>query len=287
MFVDIPAGACDCHVHVFGPVSQYPYDPARTYTPAPASLSDLVSWHRDLGITRVVIVQPSPYGTDNTCLLDALRQLGDSGRGVAVINDATPDDALWSMQRAGVRGVRVNLETAGVHDTALARRTLQRAAERVTPLGWHVQTYVNLETFAALTDVLAELPTMLVVDHFGRASAARGVSQPGFNVLLEAVASGRVYVKLSAPYRISSEPDYVDAREVARALIDANPERVLWGSDWPHPGSAAGKPLPVDVITPFRQEDNRRALERCLEWAETPDRIRKIMVDNPARLYGF
>ncbi|WP_242697625.1 amidohydrolase family protein [Bordetella petrii] len=284
---DIPAGACDCHVHVFGPARQYPYDPARTYTPADAPLAELSALHRELGIARTVIVQPSPYGADNRCLLDALARLDGAGRGVAVIDDSTTDAALAAMQQAGVRGVRVNLETAGEHDPAVARRKLQRAAERVAPLGWHVQTYTNLATFAALADSLPGLPATLVVDHFGRAQAGLGLAQPGLDRLLDAVAAGRVYVKLSAPYRISREPDYADAAPLARALIDANPDRMLWGSDWPHPGSAAGGPLSIDGITPFRQEDNRRALARCLEWAGSPERARKILADNPARLYGF
>jgi predicted TIM-barrel fold metal-dependent hydrolase len=282
-----PAGACDCHVHVFGPASDFPFDPARSYTPGDAPLQALVALHRGLGVARTVIVQPSPYGTDNTCLLHALVELAGAGRGVAVIDDSTTDAQLQAMHRAGVRGVRVNLETAGQHDPGAAWRALQHAARRVEPLGWHVQTYTNLATIAALAGALEQLPVTLVVDHFGRAQAAAGVSQPGFDALRSAVASGRVYVKLSAPYRISAAPDYPDAEPIARALIDANPERVLWGSDWPHPGSAAGAPRPVADITPFRQEDNARALQRAMQWAGTPERIAKLLVDNPARLYGF
>ncbi|MBV7483114.1 amidohydrolase family protein [Bordetella sp. BOR01] len=283
----MPAGACDCHVHVFGPTSQYCFDPARTYTPAEAPLAQLDALHRGLGIARSVIVQPSPYGTDNRCLLDVLAQLGDAGRGVAVIDATTTDEALAAMHRAGVRGVRVNLETSGEHDPQVARRKLQQAAARVAPLGWHVQTYTNLATFAALADSLPDLPTTLVVDHFGRAQPHLGLAQVGLDRLLDAVAAGRVYVKLSAPYRISRVADYADAAPLARALVDANPDRMLWGSDWPHPGSAAGGPLSVDGITPFRQEDNHRALARCLEWAGSAERARRILVDNPARLYGF
>ncbi|AGW90440.1 hypothetical protein N234_10395 [Ralstonia pickettii DTP0602] len=281
------AGICDCHVHVFGPASAYRFDAARTYTPADAPLDALLALHRSLGIDRTVIVQPSPYGADNTCLLDALAQLGGAGRGVAVIDETTSGDALTAMHRAGVRGVRVNLETAGEHDAEVARRRLLSAAKRVAPLGWHVQTYTNLATLSALSDVLSDLPAPLVVDHFGRAQAELGPSQAGFDTLLAALASGRVYVKLSAAYRISRAPDYADVAALARALIDANPDRVLWGTDWPHPGSAAGRPLSVAGITPFRDEDNARALLRCLEWAGTTERAHKLLVDNPARLYGF
>jgi predicted TIM-barrel fold metal-dependent hydrolase len=282
-----PAGACDCHVHVFGPASDYPFDAARTYTPGDAPLDALVALHRGLGIDRTVIVQPSPYGTDNTCLLDALARLDGKGRGVAVIDEATSDAALADMHRAGVRGVRVNLETAGHHDPEMARRKLLGVAKRVAPLGWHVQTYTNLATISAIAKTLDEMPATLVVDHFGRAQAAQGLSQPGFDDLLSALASGRVYVKLSAPYRISTAPDYADAAVIARALIDAHPDRVVWGSDWPHPGTAAGTPLTVEGITPFRQEDNTRALARAMEWAGTPERVAKLLVANPARLYDF
>jgi Predicted metal-dependent hydrolase of the TIM-barrel fold len=283
----VPANACDCHVHVFGPVAKYPFDPGRTYTPPDAPLDDLISLHRDLGIARTVIVQPSPYGSDNRCLLDALRRLNGAGRGVAVINETTSDETLAAMHEAGVRGVRVNLETAGQHDPKAARLALMCAAERVARLGWHVQIYTNLRTLAGLADMILDMPTALVIDHFGRAQGGAGVSQPGFDLLLSLLASGRIYVKLSAPYRISRQPDYADVAPLARALIDANPNRVLWGTDWPHPGSAAGVPLPVNRVTPCRAEDNSRALARCLEWAETPERARKLLADNPARLYGF
>jgi predicted TIM-barrel fold metal-dependent hydrolase len=286
-FAKPPAGACDCHVHVFGPASDYPFDPARTYTPGDAPLSALAALHRGLGIDRTVIVQPSPYGSDNRCTLDALARLDGKGRGVAVIDESTSGEALADMHRAGVRGVRVNLETAGQHDPDVARAKLLRAADRVAPLGWHVQTYTNLPTIAALDGVWNDMKAPLVIDHFGRAQAAQGVSQPGFDILLSAIASGRVYVKLSAPYRISTAPDFADAAAIARALMDANPDRVLWGSDWPHPGTAAGVPLKVDGITPFKEVDNRRALARAMEWAGTPERVRKLLVDNPARLYDF
>lgn len=280
-------GACDCHVHVFDDGSRYPFDPARTYTPGPASLDELLALHRRLGVQRVVLVQPSPYGADNACMLDALAGLGGAGRAVAVIDEATSDTALRRMHEAGVRGVRVNLETAGRHDPGHARERLLQAARRVAPLGWHVQTYTNLATLSALGDALAGLPAVLVVDHFGRAQAAEGTGQAGFDVLLRALASGRVYVKLSAPYRISAQPDYADAAAIARALIDAAPDRVLWGTDWPHPGWAAGGPPSATGITPFRREDDGRALQRCLEWAGTPERAQALLVDNPARLYGF
>ncbi|WP_179283942.1 amidohydrolase family protein [Bordetella genomosp. 10] len=281
------AGACDCHVHVFDDGTHYPWAADRTYTPAAATLDELLALHARIGVDRMVIVQPSAYGADNRCTLNALARLGEAGRAVAVIDESTSDGELRAMHAAGVRGVRVNLETAGQHDPGQAHERLFWAARRVASLGWHVQTFTNLATLSALGRSLAILPTTLVVDHFGRAQAALGTAQPGFDMLCEALASGRVYVKLSAPYRVSQVEDYADATALARALIAANPDRVLWGSDWPHPGSAAGKPRPIDQITPFRAEDDARAMARCLEWAETPGQARKLLVDNPARLYEF
>jgi predicted TIM-barrel fold metal-dependent hydrolase len=285
---DLPAGACDCHVHVFGDPAVYPYSPERGYTPGPASLADLQALHARLGISRTVIVQPSPYGADNSCTVDAVRALGDAGRGVAVIDESTTDAALQGMHEAGVRGVRVNLETAGTHDPAAARAMLRRAAERVAPLGWHVQTYTNLDVLTALHDDILALPTPVVVDHFGRAQAAAGVKQPGLDGLLRLLASGRVYVKISAAYRISTAPDYADVPDVAQALLAAGPANIVWGTDWPHPGSAAGgKPSGKEGITPFRAEDNERAVARLISWTRTPRILQAVLVDNPARLYDF
>jgi len=235
---DVPRGACDCHTHVFGPVEKFPFSSKRLYTPGDASINDLEALHRTLHIDRVVVVHPSPYGADNACTVDAVRRLGDRARGVAVINDKTSDAELDDMHKAGIRGVRVNLESYGESDPEVAGLYLMQAAERVAPLGWHVQTYTNLGVLAALHDTILALPTTLVIDHFGRPQAARGTAQPGFEQLLALLRSGKVYVKISAPYRISLEPHYPDAAPIARAMIGANPDRIVWGSDWPHPGAA-------------------------------------------------
>jgi len=283
----LPAGSCDCHVHVFGDPSVYPYDPARTYTPGPATLEQLLALHARLGIERMVIVHPSPYGADNRCTVDAVRALGGAARGVAVIDEATTDRALEAMHADGVRGVRVNLETSGHHDPDVAGKLLRRAAERVAPLGWHVQTFTNLPILSALADTIAALPTTLVVDHFGRARAALGPEQPGMNELLGLVKSGKVYVKLSAAYRMSEVPGYPDAADMASAFLEAGPDRMVWGSDWPHPGAASGTKPDANGITAFRQEDDDAAMARLIGWTKTPELLRAVLVDNPARLYDF
>lgn len=280
----VPSGACDCHTHIFGPPEQFPLSPKRLYTPGPASIGDLLALHKALHIERVVIVHPSPYGADNACTVDAVRKLGTRARGVAVIDDTISDAMLSDMHAAGVRGVRVNLESFGQSDPAAARRQLLYAAERVAPLGWHVQTYTNLAILAALHDTILTLPTTLVVDHFGRAQASGGIAQPGFEQFLALLRSGKVYVKISAPYRISQQPQYPDAAPIARALIAANPDRIVWGTDWPHPGAAKRDPA---VIEPFRPEDNGAALNRLAEWTKSRAELQKILVDNPARLYQF
>ena len=281
---EVPPNACDCHVHVFGPADKFPYSSKRLYTPGDASIGGLLALHRALHIDRVVIVHPSPYGTDNSCTLDAVRRLGPRARGVAVIDDTTSARMLADMHAAGIRGVRVNLESYGESDPAVAGRQLQQAAARVAPLGWHVQTYTNLAILAALHHTILALPTTLVVDHFGRPQAARGSAQPGFAQLLALLRSGKVYVKISAPYRISLAPHYPDAAPLARAMIAANPDRVVWGTDWPHPGAAKRDPA---VIEPFRPEDDGEALNRLDEWTKSRTELQKILVDNPARLYQF
>jgi predicted TIM-barrel fold metal-dependent hydrolase len=280
----VPRGACDCHVHIFGPDEKFPLAADRLYTPGPASIADLKALHQAIGIERVVIVHPSPYGCDNSCTVDALRQLGNRARAVAVIDEATTDAALAEMHDAGVRGVRVNLESFGESDPAVGGRALQWAADRVAALGWHVQTYTNIKVLAPLHDLVLQLPTTVVVDHFGRAQAAGGVAQPGFAELLSLLRSGKVYVKVSAAYRISQQAGYPDAAPIARAMIEANPDRVIWGTDWPHPGAAKRDPK---VIERFRPEDDGAALNRLASWTRDAGELKKLLADNPQRLYDF
>lgn len=283
----LPAGSCDCHTHVFGPSAQYPMAPDRQYTPGVALLEDLLRLHDHLGIQRVVIVHPSPYGSDNTCTLDALRSLGGRGRGVAVIDAHTTDAQLQNLHDAGVRGVRINLETNGIEDSAFAARQVTWAHERVKSMGWHLQLYTNLAVFASLARTLDQVSVPVVLDHFARAVAARGIDQPHFAHLLARVRDGQAWVKLSAPHRISDKPDGLEASVIAQTLIAANPDRMLWGSDWPHPGVALGQLRQREVVEPFNPIDDGRALNRFLDWEKNPSLQKKILVDNPAELYRF
>lgn len=283
----VPEGACDCHTHVFEDAARFPFAAGRGYTPPPATADDLLELQRALHLSRVVIVQPSVYGSDNACTLDGMRRLGARARGVAVIDETTTDAALRDMDAAGIRGVRVNLETAGQTDPALALKELHGAAARVGPLGWHVQTYTRLSVIAALADAMARLSVPLVIDHFGGAPAAGGVDQPGFAALLALVGAGRAYVKISAGYRSSDmAPAFGDVAPLARAVIAANPDRIVWGTDWPHPHAPRPGSTAFDISPPYDIDDGL-VLNQLPLWAPDAAIRRKILVDNPARLYDF
>ena len=285
---DVPAGACDTHTHVFGDPQRFPFAAARAYTPEPASIAEMRALHGALHTQRVVIVHPSVYGTDNSCTLDGMKQLGAIVRGIAVIDEKTPESALDEMDRAGMRGIRVNLETSGQSDPAVARQRFQEAVDRIKRrTKWHIQVYTRLSVIEAIKEQVRAAPMPVVFDHFGGAQAALGVSQPGFDTLLNLVRTGKAYVKISAPYRSSTmPPDYADVAPLAKALIAANSQRILWGSDWPHPASPVAH-RPVTEVTPLWQVDDGRIFNQLPIWA--PDeKVRKtILVENPAKLYGF
>ncbi len=286
---NVPAGATDCHVHVFGPGNRFPWSPTRVYTPGDASVESLLAHQEALGLSRVVIVHPSPYGTDNACSIDAIQRLGNRARGVAVIDPAAITDAeLLAFNAGGMRGVRANLQTAGVFDPDVCWDTLRQLRDRISPIGWHLQTFTNLAVIEALHGKLEALGVMLVVDHFGGAKAALGVKQPGFAALLSLAAKGQAYVKLSGAYRVSEQHDAADAAPLAHALIEANPDRMLWGSDWPHPGGSRHEGKARDAIEPFHEIDDGAALNRLHRWVGgDATLLRRILVDNPARLYGY
>jgi predicted TIM-barrel fold metal-dependent hydrolase len=285
---DVPAGACDTHTHVFGDPRRFPFAAVRNYTPEPASVAEMRALHKALHTDRVVIVHPSVYGTDNSCTLDGMKQLGSIARGIAVIDEKTPESALDEMDRAGVRGIRVNLETSGQSDPAVGRQRFQEAVDRIKPRSkWHIQVYTRLSVIEGIKDQVMAAPMPVVFDHFGGAQAALGVSQPSFDTLLNLVRAGKAYVKISAPYRSSTQPpDYADVAALAKALIAANPQRMLWGSDWPHPAAPVAH-RPVTDITPLWQVDDGRIFNQLPLWAPDAALRKTILVENPAKLYGF
>jgi len=258
------------------------------YTPEPASPEEMAALHKSLGIERVVIVTPSVYGTDNRATLEGIKFRGDTARGVAVIDDKTSEADLDAMGKAGIKGIRVNLATSGVNDPSIGRKRLEAAIERVKGRGWHVQCYTNLALLTNIKDVLASSPVPIVFDHFGGADADKGLEQPGWAELVEAVKSGKVYVKISGAYRLSNKgPDYPDSVPFAKALIAANPDRLVWGSDWPHPDSVTPPGKKPTDLNPLLQIEDGRVLNLLAEWTPDAATRKKILVDNPARLYGF
>ena len=281
----VPPGACDCHVHIFGDPQRFPFAATRTYTPETATVDELRSVHRALHLERAVIIQASVYGTDNSCTLDAIKQLGPRARGIAVIDEKTSSAELDRMNRSGIRGVRINLGTAGQDDPAFARERLQKALRQIGRRPWHIQMYVGLPVVAAIEKQLSAATVPIVFDHFGGAKAVLGVQQPGMASLLRLLQTEKAYVKISGVYRASSAPDYQDAAPLAKVFLAANPERVLWGSDWPHPDTATGRE--ATEVSPLIPIDDGRMLNLMATWVPNVARRNAILVDNPAKLYGF
>ncbi len=284
---EVPAGACDCHTHIHGDVNKYLFFAGRSYTPEEALPEEMAQLHKALRMQRVVIVTPSVYGTDNAATLYGMKARGNDARGVVVIDDKTSETELDAMGKVGVRGIRLNLATAGTNDPAVGRQRFQAAVERMKPRNWHIQLYTNLAMISAIKDLVAASPLPVVFDHFGGAQAPLGVQQPGFADLLALVRTGKAYVKISAAYRSSElAPDYSDVVPLAKALIAANADRMLWGTDWPHPHGNRPGYKPTD-ISPFFPIDDGRLLNQLPVWAPDASVRRKILVENPVRLYGF
>jgi predicted TIM-barrel fold metal-dependent hydrolase len=242
-----------------------------------------------LHMARVVIVQPSVYGTDNSCTVDAIRELGARARGVAVIDARTTEETLDTMARSGIRGVRLNLATAGISDPRIAAQSFRTVVQRASTWDWHIQMNTSLPILDALRSQLLESPVPLVIDHFGGALATGGVQQPGFDALVALVKSGKAYVKISGAADLVSTqaPDYGDVAPLAKALVAANPQRILWGSNWPHPDSRVLPERKNTDIAPPLQVDDGRVLNLLVDWVPEAATRRAILVDNPAKLYGF
>jgi 2-pyrone-4,6-dicarboxylate lactonase len=274
--IPFPRGACDCHAHIFGPAAEFPYATERVYTPPDSTWDHYRSLLATLGIERAVLVQPSVYGADNRAMLAALTAAGRGLRAVAVTDPAVSAGELDTLHRAGVRGLRFNLVDRRDARNVVPADTLRAVAHRIAPLGWHLELLINLDEAGEFASVLAGLPVPIVLGHMGypRAGTREWLDAPGFAALLRLLEGGRCWVKLTGPYRISAlELPYDDVDAVARRLVAAAPQRMLWGTDWPH--AMMKKKMPNDG-------DLCDLLER---WA--PDARTRILVDNPAELYGF
>jgi len=268
----IPAGSCDCHAHIFGPKDQYPFTPNRSYTPPEASVGAYRRMLAALGFERAVIVQPSVYGIDNRCTHDAIVASEGKWRGVAVVEPCVTDAQLAELHDAGFRGVRINLLFKG----GLQLNTLEQIARAIKPLGWHVQLLLDGRDLPQLAERLRRLPVDFVVDHMGHMPASLGVGQEGFQTLLELLRGERCWVKLSGPYRISAgQQPYDDAVPIARALVETAPDKLVFGTDWPHPSISV--PMPQDASL----------LDLLPTWVPDQATRRQILVENPARLYDF
>lgn len=231
---------------------------------------------------------PSVYGADNRASIWGIKARGEDARGVAVIDDRTTDDEIKSMHDDGMRGVRLNLATSGVADPSVGRARFETAAARMTKFGWHIQIYTSLDMVVALKDLILKSPVPVVLDHFAGAQAALGIEQAGFKDLLELLDSGKAWVKISGGYRASSlGPDYPDAAPLARAMIAANADRIVWGTDWPHPDSHAKAGVTAFDLRPFQNIDDGILLNQLPLWAPDAATLRKILTDNPAQLYDF
>ncbi len=284
-----PPGSCDCHVHVIPDPAKFPFSDRRTYTPPVATAQDLLALQHALHLDHVVIVTPSVYGTDNSATLDGMKQLGSRrARGVAVIGENTTPAEMDALVKAGIRGIRINLETTGVTDPEASAKQLDAIVAKIGGRPWHLQMYARLSVIAPLQAKFASLPMPVVFDHFAGADAALGPQQPGFDALLQLVKSGKAYVKLSGAYRASTaKPLYADVAPLARALIAANRQRLVWGSDWPHPDSVQVEGRKNTDIAPAQDVDDGKLLSLVGEWAPDAATRHAILVDNPRRLYGF
>jgi 2-pyrone-4,6-dicarboxylate lactonase len=274
--LQLPPGSCDTHAHICGPVTRYAYFPERVYTPPDALLGSYRHLLSTLGIERGVLVQPSVYAADNTALLDALAEAGPNYRGVAVIDDAVSADELKRMHAAGVRGVRVNIVDLKEGKGVLPVAAIRQLADRVAPLGWHIEFLMHVDEFPSIEQDLAGLPVPLVFGHMGYSRLGSTTETDGFQGLLALARGGQAWVKLTGPYRISTlSYPYPDTNAFAAALVDAAPDQLVWGSDWPHVMMKGHMPNDGDLC------------ELIGTWVPDAALRQKVMVDNPARLYGF
>jgi D-galactarolactone isomerase len=265
-----PPGACDTHIHIYD--DRHPTAPTTVLRPPNASVDEYRAVQAELGLQRVVLIQPSTYGFDNSCQLDAVAALGESARAVVVVDDVVTDSELDRLTRLGARGARFHMLPGG----AVPWSMLTPVAERIAPFGWHIQLQMNGRDLEDHIDELLALATALVIDHVGRFMPPVDPDSAEFGVLLRLVDTGRCWVKLSAPYE-SAKDDNHSYEQVSRCvhrLIDRAPERMLWATNWPHPGQSS----------PPRLADLRRL---AVEWMPVASLRQQILVDNPAAVYGF
>jgi 2-pyrone-4,6-dicarboxylate lactonase len=267
----LPPGTCDAHCHVFGPGDKFPYAPGRRYTPEDAPKEKLAALHAHLGIERAVIVQASCHGTDNAAMLDAIASHPSRYRGVAIVDDSFADFEFDRLQHGGVRGVRFNFvkHLGGAPDMSVFNNVIDRIKDR----GWHVVLHVDAPSIIPLSDMMRKLPLPFVIDHMGRVPAEKGIDQKPLRALIELSRLENSWVKVCGSERISMPP-YDAAVPIAHALVEASPDRVLWGTDFPHPNAT-------------HEADEADLVDLVPRFAPDPMAQQRLLVDNPAKLYGF
>jgi predicted TIM-barrel fold metal-dependent hydrolase len=273
----VPAGATDCHAHVFGPAARYPYQDNRSYTPPEASIRQLRAMHKVLGIERLVVVAASVHGTNNNPVLDAIATDPTNLRGIATVGADIGDKELVRLKQGGIRGIRVNLVDKGGNPFG-SLNALSAIAERIRDLGFHIELLVHVESFPELRALAKSVCVPMSVGHIGYTKAAAGgIDHPGYREFLALLRDGYFWVKLTGPSRISALErfPYTDITAMAQAAIAAAPDRVVWGTDWPHVMQV--RPMPNDGDL----------LDALAQWAPDAALRQSILVDNPARLYGF
>jgi len=269
----IPPGSVDCHTHVF--VDGYPLIPNRGYDPPESNLDHMLAMHAKLGIDRVVFTQPSVYGTDNSAILEAAGRISDRARVVVAVDGEVTDSQLADLHDRGARGIRLNLDNVGGMPVEIDQ--VPALASRIAELGWHVEFLFAGPELPELLPMLTSLPAPISIGHFAYMPATEGVDFPAFQALLGLVREGNTWMKLSAPNRlgVGDLPPWPAVVPMAQALIEANPERMLWATDWPHPNKFSDQPNDADL------------LEQLELWAPDEGMRRRILVDNPSVLYGF
>lgn len=269
-----PPGACDAHCHIFGPGAVYPYAPDRSYTPPDAPLARFKELQTTLGLSRAVLVNASCHGTDNTVILDAIAQSGGSYRGVANVGSSISDAELAQLNDGGIRGIRFNFvqHLGGTPDMDV----FHDLVERIVPLGWHVVLHFDAADLLDFGAMLQSLPVPFIIDHMGRVPTRDGLDQKPFAILLDTARMENCWVKICGAERISSAgPPFTDAVPFAQAVLEVAPDRTLWGTDWPHPNIKRHMPNDGDLVDLIPLFVPQAALRR------------KVLVDNPHRLYGF
>jgi predicted TIM-barrel fold metal-dependent hydrolase len=274
----MPPLACDCHAHICGPQAVYKYIPERIYSPPDALLADYQRLLAVLGCERAVLVQPSFYGTDNSAMLAAMKAAGPAFRGVAVIGDDATARDLEDMHAVGIRGARLNIVDLRDGKGQLPLERIERLAERIKPFGWHIEFLMHVDEFPDLDRMLARLPVDVVFGHLGYVRSDKGTAMAGFQALLRLLRDGRAWVKFTGPYRISSQAlPHADTNEFAHMLTATAPDRIVWGTDWPHVMTRWSIPMPNDGAL----------ADLLIDWIPDPKRRNQVLAANPAALYGW